>query len=231
MALDLSPGQARVSGYLNDSMAISTNVTNTLNTVISSMPFSVYFLSFLNYFTMSSLYALLNLPIPEQTYRHLSELYKDVSVNIFELLGISFELPPLSYERVDSSRALYYMISSDFTTNNIVGFIFLVCNMALILLLTLLASCLRKDNFIRWLFVHKKWECIYGQLINMMCPLVLPWAFIILQSGTRNARAKINTVAYLAVFFVMLFFPFYYFLSLLQERKRYLIIKMEQKNI
>lgn len=39
-------------------------MTNTITTVVSSVPLSVYFLSFVNYFTLSSLYVLLNFPIP-----------------------------------------------------------------------------------------------------------------------------------------------------------------------
>jgi hypothetical protein len=79
-------------------------------------------------------------------------------------------------------------------------------------LLTL--SC-RKRNYVRKLVGRYKWDLICGQIINVMAPLVLPWIFIILKAGVKDFNTKINTAAYLLVFFICLVFPIYYFFSLL----------------
>ena len=50
-----------------------------MTTITSSFPLSVYFLGFLNYFTLSSLYVLLNFPIPEEIYNYLSTIYSEIS--------------------------------------------------------------------------------------------------------------------------------------------------------
>jgi hypothetical protein len=95
--LVLSSSQEAASAIINDSLSISTNVTNTINTIASSVPFSIYFLSFLNYFTLSSLYVLLNFPIPEQIYSQLSSLYSQINANLFQILDINIQPPPFSY--------------------------------------------------------------------------------------------------------------------------------------
>jgi hypothetical protein len=89
---------------------------------------------------------------------------------------------------------------------------------AIALLQFVTLSCQRK-NYIRKLVAHGKWELIYGQLINVMAPLVLPWLFVIAKAGVRDFRTKINTAAYFFTFFVCLTFSIYYFVSLLTRRK------------
>jgi hypothetical protein len=86
----------------------------------------------------------------------------------------------------------------------------------LILLFQLGITCLRKSNRINKLVRRSKWDLIYGQIINIMAPIVLPWAFLILKSGLRDRSSKINTTVYYLVFFICLVFPIYYFFDLLQ---------------
>jgi hypothetical protein len=102
----MSAEEEQVSIYLNNSLSISSNITNALNTFTSSMPFSIYFLGFINYLTLSSLYVFLNFPIPEQTYRLLGGIYEQLNSDLLQLFGVDIEFPPLSYERVDEDRAL-----------------------------------------------------------------------------------------------------------------------------
>jgi uncharacterized membrane protein YqaE (UPF0057 family) len=89
----------------------------------------------------------------------------------------------------------------------------------------LLTSCLRNGNFIKKLFRKTSWEMISGNLINIMSPLILPWSFILMQAGVRDCQTKINTIAYLLVFFMVLVFSIYYFLTLLSARSTYLRTK------
>ena len=72
---------------INSSLTVTSQITNSVATVTSSLPFLIYFLGFLNYFTMSSLYVLLHFRIPEQLYRYLAFIYHELNRSILELFG------------------------------------------------------------------------------------------------------------------------------------------------
>ena len=59
---------------------------------------------------------------------------------------------------------------------------------------------------------------IYGHVINVMMPILLPWTFMMLEGGIRNFNTKINLVTYIVLFFFGFIFPFYYLFELLGER-------------
>ena len=59
---------------------------------------------------------------------------------------------------------------------------------------------------------------IYGHIINVMMPIILPWTFMMLEGGIKNFQAKINVASYLVLYFLGIFFPIYYFFELLEER-------------
>ena len=65
---------------------------------------------------------------------------------------------------------------------------------------------------------QEKWNMIFGHIINIIMPLTLPWTFMMLDSGVRNFKTKLNAACYLILYFVGVFFPIYYFFDLLQER-------------
>ena len=73
---------------INSSLTVTSQITNSISMVASSLPFAVYFLGFLNYFTMSSLYVLLNFRIPEMLYRYLAFSYNELNRSILELFGV-----------------------------------------------------------------------------------------------------------------------------------------------
>ena len=52
------------------------------------MPLSIYFLSFLNYYAMSSLYILLNFRIPQHVYQYFSVIYRQINEDILKVFGI-----------------------------------------------------------------------------------------------------------------------------------------------
>ena len=66
------------------------------------MPLSIYFLGFLNYFTMCSLYVLLNFPIPEHVFNFLGLMYVQVNSDILSAFGVKIKVPGFSDERVNS---------------------------------------------------------------------------------------------------------------------------------
>ena len=50
-----------------------------VTTLASSLPIGIYFLSFINYFSLCSLYILLNFPIPQQIYVYLVSVYEQLN--------------------------------------------------------------------------------------------------------------------------------------------------------
>ncbi len=64
---------------------------------------------------------------------------------------------------------------------------------------------------------------IYGQIINILAPLALPWIFLFLKGGTIDIGTKINTVCYSLLFSVCLCFPIFYLFRLLSNKKSELV--------
>ena len=58
----------------------------------------------------------------------------------------------------------------------------------------------------------------FGQIINLMTPLTLPWTFVMMETGIRNFNTKLNAICYIYLYFIGIFFPIYYFFDLLYER-------------
>ena len=196
---------------INSSLTVTSQITSSVATVASSLPFLIYFLSFINYFTMSSLYVLLHFRIPEQLYRYLAYTYQELNKSILELFGFEFEPSHFSTEKVTSKRGIFFEVSSDFVPSNAIIFIFMGANIALVLLLQFLSSHLMKNNYLRKTLQREKWEMIYGQIINVMSPLIIPWAFVMLESGVRDFRTKLASAGNIIIFFIGIVFPIYYF--------------------
>ena len=131
---------------------------------------------------------------------------------IFE---VELPVPPLGSEKVNSDRGLFFGVSTNLFSSNVGSFIFLIGNISMILLLQLTSSFLRKNNAFRELVGGRKWEMIYGQVINIMSPLTLPWTFAILKAGVRNVRTKLSATCNILIFFMAFVFPIYYFFDLL----------------
>ena len=106
-------------------------------------------------------------------------------------------------------------MSSDILTSNVQVFIFFIGNIAFILLLNSLTSLLSKKNYLRTIVSDTRWEMFYGQVINLIGPLVLPWTFMMLETGFRNFRNKLTVAVTVLVFFMGVIFPFIYFCELL----------------
>ena len=70
---------------------------------------------------------------------------------------------------------------------------------------------------------------IFGQVINVVLPLTLPWTFIMCKKGVYNFGTKMNTVCYFMIYFFGLLFPILYFFQLLQDREAKLIREREKR--
>ena len=72
---------------VKESLDYSTKITIWMTNFANSLPFTIYFLGFINYFTMTSLYVLLNFELPEILYRYLAFSYQQINENILRLFG------------------------------------------------------------------------------------------------------------------------------------------------
>ena len=77
--LNMTDAEEEIIGNVNSTMTYSSRITNSMASAVTSFPFAIYFLGFLNYFSLSSLYVLLNFPIPKRVYNVLAMLYKEVN--------------------------------------------------------------------------------------------------------------------------------------------------------
>jgi hypothetical protein len=69
-------------------MQFYSGITSSIISIGTSLPFLIYFLGFINYFTIHSLYVLLNFAIPEQLFLQLSTIYNGVNQNLLQFFGI-----------------------------------------------------------------------------------------------------------------------------------------------
>lgn len=66
-------------GMINSTLSTSSEATSMVASIASSLPIGIYFLSFINYFSLCSLYVLLNFPIPKQVYQYLATVYEQLN--------------------------------------------------------------------------------------------------------------------------------------------------------
>ena len=189
------------------------------------MPITIYFLGFVNYITLSSLYVLLNFTLPEHIYKYLSFTYSNVNSNILSVIGLTPQIPLLSEEKVDRAKPLFFGVSSDVGSSDTVPLAFMLANFTLIALSSWLSSLLRRNHVVRELLSSERWSMVYGQLINMMIQLTLPWSFLMLCANCGNFAGKANNGLFVLLFFLGLCFPFVFLLGLLCKREKHLMEK------
>ncbi len=77
-------------------------------------------------------------------------LYKQLNINIFEIIGLNFQVSPFSVEKVDRQRAIHFGVSSDVISSNYTNVILCAINIGGIFLLSFIgSSCLSKKNLLR----------------------------------------------------------------------------------
>jgi hypothetical protein len=138
-------------------------------------------------------------------------------------------MPLWSEEKVDNSKALSFGLSSDFVSNNFLVYVVFGINIIFICLMWVFTIFLKKNSFLNKIIGKEKWTMFYGQIINSMVPLILPWSYIMVQAGVRNVQTKISTAIYSIIFFISIAFPIYYMLDLVLEEKKRQMRKKERK--
>jgi hypothetical protein len=87
--ITLGGAQMAVYNIVNGSTDAYSDFTFNFFSLAKSLPISIYLLGFLNYFTLSSLYVLLNYQLPQQLYEYLSFIYQESSLNFLALVGLN----------------------------------------------------------------------------------------------------------------------------------------------
>lgn len=149
------------------------------NLVVFSSPFTCFFLGFFNYFTLNSLYVLLNIQLPDIIFKELSSLYASSNANILTSFGISFSPPPFTHELVDSSRALHFGISSDLLSSNYYPIGLVLLNSMLFELILAIRAKLTKTHLAYSLLDFDRHNIYFGFAVYLMAGLLLPSQFVL----------------------------------------------------
>ena len=70
---------------------VSSLVDNSFS-ILFSTPLAAFFLRLFNYFTLNSLYVLLNIPIPQVVFDHLGNIYKACANDMLANFGFSWKM-------------------------------------------------------------------------------------------------------------------------------------------
>jgi hypothetical protein len=188
-------------------------------------------MGFINFFTLSSLYVLINFSFPKNVYTYLTFIFDSLSGSIFRILGIKYQFQSISSEKITRQKALDFGISSDFPSFNTEICMTIVTNFAVLITLQLVFSKVRETNLFKKLFNENKTSLVYGQIINSMISFTLPWSFLLLKvTGFTSFGSKINSCLLLISLFIGVHFPIVYFFLLVKEQKE-LILKERKRKI
>lgn len=103
--------------------------------------------------------------------------------NIIGLLGFDMKISPITEEKVDSNRALFFNVSSDMVSSMSPQFALIILNWTVIFIFEMIFSMAKNKYILRTMFNKSKWELIFSQIINSLIPFTLPWSFILIKTG------------------------------------------------
>lgn len=149
------------------------------NLVVFSSPFTCFFLGFFNYFTLNSLYVLLNIQLPDIIFKELSALYASSNANLLTSFGVSFAPAPFTHELVDSRRALHFGVSSDLASSNYYPIGLVLLNSMLFELILAIRSRLPKSNIAYSLLDFDRHQIYFGFAVYLMVGLILPSQYVL----------------------------------------------------
>jgi hypothetical protein len=71
---------------------VMTDIAYKFNMVVFSSPLASFFLGFFNYFTLNSLYVLLDISLPKIIFDQFSGLYFALNQNMLDFFGVNFTI-------------------------------------------------------------------------------------------------------------------------------------------
>lgn len=218
--LDLTEGEKTASDNLGSGISLTIDGTQNLALIISSSPFLIYFLGFINFLNICSIYVLLDMTLPYELYFYLKTIFNFINKDIFSVVGLTINIPHYSKELVTSERARYFSVSSDVISSYYSLFLLILVNYLLVFIFHLIVTKVNKTSMVGKFISNNKWVLLCSQLVNSLIPVVLPWSFVQLQPGFSNIYAKANFAIYCFLFFAALTFLFLYLLNHAKAHKQ-----------
>ena len=172
------------------------------NLVVFSSPFAGFFLGFFNYFTLNSLYILLNIQLPDIIFKELSALYASSNANLLTSFGISFSPASLTHELVDSPRALHFGVSSDLPSSKYYPFCLVFLNSMLFELILAIRARLPKTYLAYSLLDFDRHNIYFGFAVYLMVGLILPSHFVLtrrLYDWPTAANSAVQCLLYVVI--------------------------------
>lgn len=74
------------------------------------------------------------MPIPEDIYSCVKHIFNALNENFFSFVGLNFDIKPISQEKVNKYRPLYFGITSDLASGYCDMFTLIIVNTVVVLI-------------------------------------------------------------------------------------------------
>ena len=214
--LNMGALEGQATAAVADGLTSTTSLLDKVILLALSNPFTYYFLTFVNFFTLSSYYVLLDMPMPRQLYEHLSKFYREVNSNVISREWVlPFNAP--SSEGVTRSKLISLSLTTDLSTGQLANLLMALFNILLFLLISCFCSRLARGRLLRKLLYQPHSEILVGQYVSVLLPLTAPW-FFFLWEAAPDLPSRLNLVCQKFLFGLSLCFPFLYWLHLAKPK-------------
>ena len=159
--------------------ALLLKVMTNFNLIVFSSPFVCFFLGFFNYFTLGSLYILLNIQLPDFIFKELSTIYASANANLITSLGFSFSPATVTRELVNSPRGLHFGVSSDLPSSKYYPFGLVILYSLLFEIIMASRTSLAKNHLAYSLLGFNRHKIYFGLAVYLMVGLFLPSQFVL----------------------------------------------------
>ena len=230
LTIELSEGQNQTVGMISSGLeTVSAMVENSFALIFSS-PLAAFFLSLLNYFTLSSLYVLLNIRVPKFVFKYLELLYGSCSTDMPSHFGFGWRMDKWSEERVADPRPRHFKVTSDFVSENLNETIIILANVLLMELFIFGSSFIPKLSRLGRGLAASRGQIYVGLVLSNAVELLLPWKYSFF--GTyRTPQTKVVLGAQYILLYLLPFLGIATFLGELEsnrkEHRRYVLVSLQ----
>ena len=165
-------------------------------------------MSLFGYFTLSSLYILLNIDIPEKVYDYLEKIYNGGTADLLTQFGVGDIVNRISDEKVLDEKPKSLGISSDLVSKNWKNFTIMIGNAIVVELLIIGTGFFALSRKVSKNLVKYRRDIYMGLLASNTPELVLPWRYVF-TGGFYNFSSKVTLAAQALIFFILPFLLVY----------------------
>ena len=177
LELELSEGQNQTVSMINSGLETANAVVENSFALIFSSPLAAFFLSLLNYFTLSSLYVLLNIRLPKFVFKYLELLYGSCSTDMPSHFGFDWRMEKWSEERVADPRPRYFKVTTDFVSENLNETCIILANILLVELFIFVSSFSGRFSRLGRGLAASRGQIYVGLVLSNAVELLLPWKY------------------------------------------------------